>query len=219
MNNKLVQSAKWCIGVGALSLASLANANLLSNGNFETGEAGWNFGPVNAVVDPDFAVSDSLTGGRTQAGSALFQPNQDAVSGVISRSIDLVSGATYLLEFYLKGAPSLLSFKFGGVAFDNLFDPFSEEELVDPTDPTNSAKTGWTYYSAAVNNGGTGTLLEFTFSGSVGDQAWLDDVSLDCSSDACRSNTGGGNVPEPGSLMLVGAALAGLGIVRRRKKA
>ncbi|MFO1192449.1 MAG: PEP-CTERM sorting domain-containing protein [Rhodoferax sp.] len=50
--------------------------------------------------------------------------------------------------------------------------------------------------------------------------AFLDDVSLVCSNGAtnldCRTSN---DVPEPGSLMLVGAALAGLGIARRRRKA
>ena len=68
----------------------------------------------------------------------------------------------------------------------------------------------------SVFDGGTGAFNEFIRLNTRGHQ--IEDLSVDY---AQRADTGGGigTVPEPASLMLLGAGLAGLGALRRRMKA
>lgn len=228
MKNKLIQGAKLCVGVAVLSLAGLGHAaNLLSNPGFETGEAGWVFGPVPPAAL--FSVERESIGGRNVLGSsgpgvAAFNPSDESNTGMISRSIDLIASNTYALEFYLKGDPSVFSFSLlvGDVttSFAQLIDPFEDEETItDASDPLKPVirPTGWRQYSASLSGFGSGTTLQFIFDGNT--VAYLDDVSLECDPDSCRDNGGGNNnVPEPGSLLLVGVALAGMGAVRRSRK-
>jgi hypothetical protein len=84
---------------------------------------------------------------------------------------------------------------------------------------------GWTSHSAVVGSLDADFTLEFTFgapSRSTGPVTFLlDDVSFTaCPSLSSSTNCLGPqppvDMPEPGSLFLVGAALAGLAAVRRK---
>lgn len=64
-------------------------------------------------------------------------------------------------------------------------------------------------------DGITGALIDTRTIGAPNPGRLWEDLSVDY---AARSDTGGGNVPEPGSLLLAGVALAGLAASRARAK-
>ena len=69
---------------------------------------------------------------------------------------------------------------------------------------------GWQHYVLQDFTGSTGGPLSFVFLALAADLSnlYVDDVSINA--------VPGGNIPEPGSLLLVGAALAAGAMVRRR---
>ena len=225
---------KYAAGFALVASAGFANANLVNNGNFSAGEAGWD--PLGSVTfNGDAARSASL-------GAQFKSSATDNNSGSLTKSIDLNSSSIYKLKFFVKSQRNSLSFNFGNYSFNNfgsadvdqglnfIYEPEEYIGAVDSNgdpifdsngDPIDIPDVNdWWSYTATVTGLGDNSLLAFSFSGAAGFTTFLDDVSLDCTGNCTPTNGGGNNgVPEPGSLLLVGAALAGLGLVRRRKAA
>ena len=195
--------------IGALSIAALVPfahaAPIVTNGGFEAGNPPW--GPTGdaSVV----SVFDTPGHPARQGDQSMgFIPSLDANgshSGTASQSVaGLNSLFTYQLDFYLFGDITGFGFSFGPIS--NLTNLSSEPDpVVDPD---------WTHYFTTFNGVSSGTLL---FTSGVDREVFLDDVSLNCIQN-CTVVDPGTNVPEPGTLVLVGAALAASALVRRRSQ-
>lgn len=181
-----------------LSLAGIpsAHANLVTNGDFETGDiSGWIYtGTVglNLYVTSQFAHSG--------ANGAGIGPN--GFVATLSQSVSTAIGEQYVLDFWLALAPPAGT----GSSPNSLalsLDGFSTNLLA----LTNAAPFGFTHYSY----GFTATQASTTVAFAVRNDPWgfsLDDVAV---------NRAATDLPEPASLALCGVALAGLIAARRRR--
>ena len=194
-----------CVAALALT-AQVAQANLVSNGDFSSGSTNWSLS-TNAVIDSGTTHSPS---------NSLRFNGSDAAAATASQTVALVAGNDYELSFFLTGNRRALSISFGGANIDFSAN-CSDCEIREPDpmgDPFDS--TGiWYQYFARIEHLAN-DLLEFSFSAaSTAGSVNLDDVSVICA-EANGCTPGNNQTPEPGSLLLVGAALAGLGVARRR---
>jgi hypothetical protein len=182
---------------GALStalLTPLAHANLVTNGGFETGDfTGWTTsmeggGPASTLL----LVSTGSQ--RTGTFSARFGAlNQN---DVISQTLTTVAGDRYDISFWFQTFSSNYQFVFnwdGGAA---------ELTLVDQPAPS------YTEYTFSLLASTNSTTLSFA-GRNPPSFSRLDDVSV---TQATAS------VPLPGTLALIGIALAGLGVARLRRR-
>ncbi len=173
-----------------LGMASQAGANLLVNGDFETGDfTGWTqFG------DMSFSGVDSQA---PQAGTfaAFFGPFDN---GGISQTIATAPGASYHVDFWLQSeadvtgnsAPNYFEFDWDGVAHMTL---------------TDALATAYTHYSFLLMATAASTTLTFIFQNAPA--FWdFDTVSVTAAA-----------IPEPGSLALLALACTLVAFVRKRR--
>lgn len=181
----------------ALSIASPAKADLITNGGFETGDfTGWIHG-------------GNL--GDTSVGSFPIAPNSGSFAaelgpigsdGTLSQTITTVVGDVYQLNYfhiYALGdnTPDDWSVSFDGMLLQ------SEANVSTPQT--------WTQYTFDVTAVDTSATLLFAFRDDPSFQG-LDDVSLVDLGPAT-------SVPEPASLALLASGLIALGLITRRKPA
>jgi hypothetical protein len=180
--------------IAGLALAATAvfaapvQANLVTNGGFETGDfSGW------------AQTGDASFNGVQCAGSlpSVYAGNCSAYFGSLDQSgieqtIDVGSvGLTWNLSFAFLpdgGMPSSFTVTFGGKTLLSITDPVASDYMVYQ----------FSGYTTAEN-----MTLSFDFFDPVGFLS-LDAVSVTA-------------VPEPATTALMGAALAGLLVMRRRK--
>lgn len=173
------------IAAGAM-FAGAARADLVTNGNFETGDfSGWTqFGStaLNGVACLGSA-SPTVAAGNC---SAFFGPV--AATGGISQTLATVAGASYDITFFFLpdgGSPSSFEFNWAGGA--------SRLTLNSPAEAS-----GYTRYDLRLVAPASSTAISFAFRDDPG-TLFLDAVSINAAP-----------VPEPTPLAL---ALAGLGVV------
>lgn len=170
-----------CLLAIAAAAASVASADLVNNGGFETGDfSGWTqFG------DASFSFVFDSEGGPVQDGSfsAAFGPTNGV--GGISQALRAVAGDQCTVDFWLADL---------GNAPNSIQVSFDDAVLLSLTD---SAPFEYTHYSYDVTVAHSGPVLSFGFSHPPA--YWLlDSVGVTC-------------VPEPASALLLGVgALAAL---------
>ncbi len=189
----MTKRSSWVMGIvlaGMTAFAAPVQANLVTNGGFETGDfSGWtetgdmSFNGVQCP-GPDASV-------YTGDCSAFFGPIF-AVGG-IEQIINVgAAGLAWDLSFAFQpdgGNPSSFTVLFGGQTLLSLIDP--------PAD-------GFTLYHFNGITSAANMTLAFNFFDEAG-FLFMDDVAL--------------TVPEPGTMGLLGAGLVSMFFLRRRKTA
>jgi hypothetical protein len=177
------------------SICDAIPGNLVQNCGFETESF-----PPHWSVTPASDGSALSIGGNSNSG--VWAAQFGAFGGtddIISQVIPTVAGRSYALTFYWQGDPGSDP-ELGG---DSYFAQWDGGTIVDVS---NNFANGYIQYSFPVTGTGSDTI---TFGGqdAGGSYVQLDDISLVAVA-----------TPEPATLLLVGAGLTGLGMVRRRRR-
>ena len=225
---KLLKTGLACLGiwVGASGVAQATN--LITNGSFEQTLPGWDASaPFNTISAP----SSSIPGWKVELGSVdwinSYWQAQDGTKsldlagfqqqGLVSTTFNTAIGETYRVQFYLAGNPdqgyakTLVSVG-NAIGLDPSSSPPPPPHIFTFVQGSHTLQDmGWTLesFDFVAQTGltqllfGDATLSPFGDTNSYG--AALDNVSVELLP-----------VPEPSTLLLLGAGLAGLGIFRRK---
>lgn len=215
------RSQAWAKWVGVAVLATASNfamaAPIVTDGGFE-GSGGWTFTDT---------VRFDTVGANTIYEKSGRYTGADNGSGSFSQNVTLQGSHLYNLRFYLRSDlnPVDPSVSVGGGAslvFGAPEDRTDADFEVNGVGGTGAIHDNaiWLFYSAdlpSLLDGAQELLFSFAGRGT----AYLDEVNIvdrGCANGSTAPNCGNGTpMPEPGSLFLVGAALASLGLIRRRK--
>jgi hypothetical protein len=236
MISKLSVAASAAILGLSMMFAASARADLITNGSFETltngagqlgfntDAVGWTTSGYNFVYNSGTADNGGTSGvfGNLQLwgpgnGSANGLPasspdggNYIAADGAfqtgpISQTISgLIIGQQYTVEFYWAGAQQ---YTFDGNTTEQWIVSLGSQSIAtDVLNDANHGFTGWQHVAMTFTADGVEDVLSFLAVGTPNGEppfALLDGVTM--------------NVPEPASMTLMGAGLAALGLVRRRR--
>ena len=194
MKLKISKLKIWMGAIAFSALAPLAHAGFVADGTFELGSHlnGWTSSP-NPSTQTCFGVQPI---GPSAGHSSNFSAHFGCEGGSATLSATLgISPFGYNVDYWV-----LLSNIGVGSSFSANLDTVGPGIL--------EIATGWTHFTGtwlAANSGN----LTFTLNAGIGtSDVFLDDVRV-----VAKTST----VPEPGTLALVGLALAGVGVLRRRK--
>jgi hypothetical protein len=189
----------FAIGLTILIAAPAAHADLLQNGGFETGDfTGWTqTGNVAVTTQPYFGIGNATLDGNYLV---VFNSGDTPPNAVLTQTFNTIAGTDYTV-----------SFDYGGSAGQSI--------NVASTDLSGGALGSL----SATSNGSfsSATVFSYTFEAdSTSSTLTIRDTAANTvSSDGVLDNVSVTAVPEPASLTLFGAGLAGLGWLRRRKRA
>jgi hypothetical protein len=203
--------------VVTIMAASASAANIVTNGNFSTGNfTGWTTntcattcGSAGLAVDgTNFgdpgAPTDTLFGAETGCDDTT-DCNDPVIGTWISQLLTTDPLQTYTLTFLFDPGDAT-----NGVELDVLWNNALVSTGPSANPVVNPTSLEWqTYtYTGLVPAGGS-TSLEFTF---------RDDPDFLSISDISVTGSGASSVPEPASLLLIGGGLLGMGALLRRKR-
>ena len=189
------------LAVGMLGVSGVASANLITNGDFETGSfSSWSTsGLTCSGVGSTFTNATGCVGydgdPGPHAGAYAAYLGTAAAGGVISQSFATAAGQDYMLDFYLAigayqgtSTPNSLLAQVGGTTLLSIVNGLAQD-----------------FHHYVYNFTGSGGSMTLAFThGDAPSFFILDNVSVRA-------------VPEPGTLALFGLGLAGLGFARRRR--
>jgi len=189
-----------------LALSGVGHANLLTNGDFATGDlTTWSpSGDVLAIPESAYNGCCGTINDTPGAYVASFGAGNKPDNGVLSQSFPTTVGVGYVV-----------SFDYGAVDFSlpqsmNVSIVSGANTLGEglAATGTNDFDTLFTLYSYNFTAGATTTTLTFTDTSSVTDN--VDGLLEQVSADTAPT----GEVPEPSSFALLGVGLAGMGVRR-----
>lgn len=188
-------------GVVAMTLgAASAHADpILVNGDFGTNDfTGWSTSGAMLVANSAAYVAGASSTGDTGTGSfATFGAFDLGPTGVLSQSIGTVIGQTYNLSFSYGAAGS------NAVVQAILVTAGDLSQTVTSAASTNNLTTALVDYTFSFTATGSSTTITFS------------DMSAETISvDALLDNVG---IPEPASMLVLGAGLIALAGARRRR--
>ncbi len=205
-----------CLGLSAIAPA---HANLVLNGSFETPIVGGSpFVTLNSgsLALPNWSILGSIDhiGNYWQAsdGNQSIDLNGFGLVGTISQTLATTPGQLYELTFDMAGNPDFGSVKTLLVQVDAVAQPFN----FDSTGKSHGAM-GWVSHSLLFT--ATDALTTLMFQSLTIDVLAPAPVSNMFSYGPALDNVAVNAVPVPAAVWLLGSALLGLGVIRRRNTA